>query len=415
MVSIRNLPGWTCAALLLSGATCLSGESFRQPSPPPSTVQGPRPQKLSTSDGKQHALEQETVIEQFKVATDGGALLVPVEFRGNRYWFVLDTGASRSLFDTSLRSILGDPIKSTTIRAPNRDLTVPVFRSPAGTMGKLALPTDSESFCMDLEKMREVFGQEFHGLLGMDFLRKHVFRIDFDHGEVTFLRKPGPDPGQRIPIIFRGNDPYIMVEAEGLIGQGAFLVDTGDCGFTSGSLQPEPFIALARRGFLAIEPQAPTQALTLSGTVKERRGCVSAIILGGFRHEKLVFTESNRNILGLRYWSRYVLTFDFPNSAMYIKKGRQFDQPELHDTSGLVIRRSKGLTVVEAVKRDSPSAQAGIKPRDVLLKINDVNVSKMTLIIIQRLFCKQGKNYCLRVRRGEKEIELTIHLPNRKD
>jgi hypothetical protein len=66
---------------------------------------------------------------------------------------------------------------------------------------------------MDLGKLREAAGLKFDGILGMDFLRNHVVRIDFDNDEVNFLRSVGPNPGVRVPVIFQGNWPCVAVFA----------------------------------------------------------------------------------------------------------------------------------------------------------------------------------------------------------
>jgi hypothetical protein len=384
MRSISSFPGFFAAIILFVGADAISADPTRQ------------------------TVSSEPVLERFKVATDGGLLLLPVELQGKRYLFVLDTGSSYSLYDTSLRSLLGEPIKSQKVQAGNRDITTPIFRSPIGKVGKFALPVDSDAFCMDLGKLREMSGQDFYGLLGMDFLRKHVFRIDFDRGEVTFFRSVGPNPGQRVPLTFRSDCPHVVIEAQGFVGHGRFLVDTGDSGSGSGSLQAKAFALLAKRGFLTLEGQ--TNPEMVSGSATERYGRVRAISLGSFHHKNLQFTESYRNILGLNYWSRYVVTFDFPNSEMYLKKGRQFDRPELRDRSGLELLRRKGQTLVNSVEEDSPAAKAGVKPRDVLLKIDDVNACEMSINRLHRLLCEEGKKCHLLIRRGEKEREIQMVL-----
>jgi hypothetical protein len=333
--------------------------------------------------------------------------------QGKRYHFALDTGSSHSCYDTSFRSLLGDPIRTkTTIWTPDRDITGPVFRSPAAKLGKLELPTDSEAYCLDFSRLRELYGREIDGLIGMDFLKDYVIRIDFDRGEVTFLRSVGANPGHRMPITFQGNYPHVMVEASGLVGQGRFLIDTGSAGFGSGSLQREAFDILARLGKLRLAGESKPESFAVPHVA--RVGHVERIWLGHFNHEKLQFSESRKNILGLNYWARYVVTFDFPNSAIYLKEGRRFNQPEPRDLSGLRLIRKKGQTLVESVVKDSPAAQAGIKPQDVLLRINDVAIGNMSNVGLLRLFRPSVSKYRVRVRRGEEEMEMVIVIGEEK-
>lgn len=398
---------------LLVTSPCRGGESHQRTTTPYPGVELRRTKEERKRAGEQYPADPEPILERFKVATDGDLLLLPIDLKGKRYWFALDTGASIGLYDTSFRPMLGDPVKSERIRGPGEYVTVPVFRSLEGKVGKLSLPTDSECFCIDFAKVREIGGQEVYGCLGMDFLRKHVFRIDFDRGELTFLAKVGSNAGERIPIVFQGNDPYVMMEIRGLVGKNRFHVDTGCSGFISGHLREKSFETLNKLGVIRLD--SPIHHETWVGKRIERIGYVNSVSLRGFVHDDLIFTESNHDVLGLGYLSRYVITFDFPNSAMYLKKGLRFNRPDARNRSGLVIRRIKGSIQVVSVDKDSPSAKAGILPKDVLLSIDDINSSEISLFSIVRLFCEKNKKYRLLIRRGDKELELRIDLSEKDD
>lgn len=407
MRSFPQFIGCLFISVLLTGSVCCGGEPPPQKDTRPPNLEFPRRPSVRESPRDRQTADQEQILERFKIATDGGMLLLPVEIQEKRYWFVVDTGLRTTVFDTSLRSLLGEPVKSTTIRAYDRDITIPIFSAPAVKVGRLSLAKNSEVRCRDLENMREGSGQEFHGILGMDFLRQYAFRLDFDRGELTFLRKVGQKAGEGVPIEFKDGLPCVGVKTRGFTGRGRFLVDTGCVGFASGCIMAEGFDSLAKRGFVTIVCRTHTANLWRSG--EWRIGSVDVIDLGTFRHENLIFGELSGNILGLNYWSRYVVTFDFPNSVIYLKKGRRFDQADIYgDMSGLDIRRRKGEVVVISVASGSPAANAGIKRQDLLLKIDDTDVTKMSLIGSQRLLSMKGKQYRLLIRRGAKKMVMTI-------
>ncbi|HWG45515.1 MAG TPA: PDZ domain-containing protein [Gemmataceae bacterium] len=384
MSSALRLASFFLASALLAGIGCLGGESLR------------------------HEDALPPVLDCFKISTDGGPLLLPVEIQGKSYPFMLKTGASRTIYASLLRPLLGKTIQSNQMRMSDRDITVTFCQPPAAKLGHLDLPKKSPVVCMDLGKMREVSGEKISGLLGMDFLSKHVFRIDFDRGEVTFPPSAGPDAGQRLPIVFVNHLPHVMVEIPGLPARENFVVDTGMAGYVSGDLRREAFTALAKQGKLAIAGQTLTE--TPAGTGTEQIGRIEAISLADYRHEKLLFSKSHQNALGLNYLSRFVVTFDFPNGAIYLKKGRQYDRPDARDLSGLHILRRDGRTLVYSVAESSPAAEVGVKPQDVLLKIDDRKIDEMSLYTIRRLFCAEGKKCRLLIRRGEKEREEVIVL-----
>ena len=154
---------------------------------------------------------RESVLECFKMATEE-QIVLPVELQGKRYLFLLDTGASRSVYDLSLRSLLGKKVQTLPVKVAGQNMKIPLFQSPEGTVGKLALPTNLHVMGIDLEMLHKVSGQEVYGILGMDFLSKHVVRLDFDCGEAVFLRSVGPNPGERITLSFRSKCPYMATE-----------------------------------------------------------------------------------------------------------------------------------------------------------------------------------------------------------
>jgi hypothetical protein len=174
--------------------------------------------------------------------------------------------------------------------------------------------------------MRELFKAEIYGALGMDFLKQHAIRIDFDRAEVTFLQSVGSDPGVRIPVTFEHNVPQVEVKIPGLKKREKFLVDTGHVG-SDGCLRAELFDALAKRGLLT--PAGGRTFETASGFGSVRDGRVEVISLGRIRHKNLLFVRAKLSTLSLYYWAEYkVVTFDFANEAIYLKNRCQPDHPD---------------------------------------------------------------------------------------
>jgi hypothetical protein len=261
---------------------------------------------------------RETVLERFQLSKESKILLLPVDINGKKYSFVLDTGSTITFYDTALRSVLGDPVRSGTIHTPTGEKSTILFRPPAAKVRRFNLPTKSYVACVDLGKWRELLKEEIYGVLGMDFLIEHVFCIDFGRAEVTFLRSLGPDPGVRIPITFEDNVPRVEVTFPGQKEREKCVVDTGYIG-TDGNLRSVLFDDLVKRGFVTLVGQSKSE--TISGSGNTKRGRVETISLGNFRHNNLLFARSKLSNLSLYYWAEYgVVTFDFPNKTMYLKK-----------------------------------------------------------------------------------------------
>ncbi len=395
---IPTLRGRAWLACLVLG-TSLSGLDF-PPSPALSAAPGsPFPARAAP----------ETVIKRFKIAKGRAFLLLPVELKGRKLLFALDTGASSSVYDSSLIPLLGERIGTEEIRTSDGITRVQVFRSPDAKLGSLSLHTGEPVVAADLRRMREASGEEVYGLIGLDFLARHVFRIDPDRGEVVFLRSAGPDPGRRLAVTLEGDVPHVRVHVSGTEEPHLFLVDTGaSSGGGTGLMQAGLFDALARQG--KIKPTDNTLAQSLSGMSLRRRGKVGEIALAGYRHADLIFCASARNVLGLNYWSRYVATFDFPGEAIYLKGGDRFDQPDTQDLSGLTLVRVEGRVLVHSVEDGTPAALAGIKPQDAILKCNGEKTEDIPLVALRRLLAVRGAKVSLLLKQGPDEREVLLVL-----
>ena len=79
-------------------------------------------------------LARKNVLERFEVARNGNALVLPVQFKGKTYRFILDTGASVNLFDVSLP--LGDPIAEINAKGDGeKQARLKVFSAPPASLG----------------------------------------------------------------------------------------------------------------------------------------------------------------------------------------------------------------------------------------------------------------------------------------
>ena len=411
---MRTVAKFTALTLLvglgISGTVTVLMRSSDSGFPESPLGAGPHGEAPPTRPGTADVPNPEDVIERFRLADGVPLLLVTVQFAGKSLPFALDTGSSHGVFDSSLAPLLGDPIATQDLRTTDGVTRVPVFRSPNVELGGLSLRTGEPVVAADLRGLREGLGVEVYGLVGMDFLGRHVFRVDPDRGEVVFLRSSGPDPGRRLAVTLESKVPHVRVQLSGLAEPQSFLVDTGCApGGGTGLMRADTFDALVGRG--RVRPIDTALAASLAGQSLRRRGRVAEAELAGYRHADLIFSTSQHNVLGLNYWSRYVVTFDFPGQAIYLKKGARFDQPDTHDLSGLSVVRAGGRTTVAAVDDGTPAAGAGFRPGDVILKVNGANAGDMTLTAVRRLLAVRGAKVTLVLGRGGKEQETAVALP----
>jgi hypothetical protein len=196
-----------------------------------------------------HGLTPKAVIERFKIAKDGTLVLLPVELKGKQYLFALDTGAVSCIYDSSLIPLLGAPIRTEEVETSDGGTRIQFFQPPDAKLGRSSLWTGFPVVAHDLRRLREGSGEEVYGFIGMDFLAKHVVRIDTDRSEVVFLRSAGPDAGRPLPMTFESNIPYVQVHISGLDEPQLFMVDTGcSPGGGTGLMRGNLFDSLAVQG-----------------------------------------------------------------------------------------------------------------------------------------------------------------------
>jgi hypothetical protein len=341
------------------------------------------------------------VLQEFDVLKDGDLLLVPVTLAGKEYLFGLDTGCSVSVYDASLKHLLGKPRGAVVGATPNGDVKVALYDPPPASVGLLALRSATPVVAADLSRLRRACGHAVYGLVGMDYLKEFIVRIDFDKGEVSFLREVGPSPGRPIGLSRQGNDPFVDLPLPGLPAPVPFNVDTGCVRY--GGIRAEEFGQLIERKQLALA--GVTRSVTLRGVAVRRKGRLGTLSLGGFTHRGLVFEESQYSTLGLDYWSRYTVTFDFPAWTAYLKKGASFGRPAREDRSGLLLGRTGKRTVVDAVEEDSPAAVAGIKVGDEIITVAGRRAEELRMFAIHKMLCaEEGKLAITILREGQERV-----------
>jgi hypothetical protein len=337
--------------------------------------------------------DDKNALARFKVATEGDCLLLPVRFKGKTYQFLLDTGSTVNVFDSSLP--LGKPIDEGNFGGAAGPARLKRYASPEATVGGLPLKSAKPVAALDFTKVRQVIGHEIHGILGMPFLRSHVIQVDFDRGELLLLKEPGRDCGQGFTL--SREEPGILLLRAGVAGydEQEFILDTGAAGCT---LTRESFGAALKRKDLAVF--GTTLAESISGTSSVRLARLKQLSAGEFRFREVVVGEAADNRLGLTFCSRFVLTFDCANDTVYLKKGKNFARPDTQDFSGVYALRKEGKTVIDTLGKGSAAEKAGLKAGDVLVKIDGTKANDLSLFRLRQLFGDAGKKLRLTVRRG---------------
>jgi len=346
------------------------------------------------------------ILERFAVAKNGDCVLVPVRVADREYHFLLDTGAARSGFDTSIP--LGQAIDVVRIVGSTGEFEAKLFHGPAVRVGRISFGPLDSVVGMDLHSLGQALGHPVKGILGMDFLGSVVVHLDADKGELVLLRSAPKNAGVELPISWEPGDlPFVTVG----IGPGEpirFMIDTGMRTFLSGNLRNLEIRSQVGKG--RFRELGKTKIVTISGS--QYRFLFQAVNLhiGEFTVQSPIFSESDTrtpNILGMRFWSRFTATFDFPRRKLYLRKSAKFDRPDRWHESGLHLSRKQGSIEVSAVDPGSPAFRSGLQKGDVLVKLNELNSDTTDLYDLRDSLCDGGQITCI-VSRDSQERRLTI-------
>jgi hypothetical protein len=346
---------------------------------------------------------------EFRIGKEGRLILLPVQLGQKTYSFVLDTGCSRTIFDTTLKGQLGTHLGSTSLMTAGGQLDLQTFDWPRAGLGNQTLKSDRSVLCQDLKEIREFTGEEVFGILGMDVLYSSLLQIDFDNGVVRFLERLPMDReelGEKLSMELPEFDQPTVVAVVGGERLAEFLIDTGA---DAPTLNTRLFDALVKQQLLRIG--MPYDAITPAGRIHVKAGRLDNLSIASFEHESTRVVRGSENAIGLRYLSRFTVTFDFPEEALYLRKGKRYSKPDAGATSGLVLRRIDGLVVVDSVPEDSPAQKAGILAQDVILEIDGKDVAHHDFFSLREILTTEvGRKVAIRIRREGREMSVEIVL-----
>ncbi len=110
------------------------------------------------------AKNQAGVLAEFKIEKGGRDLLLPLRIHEKECLFVVDTGATYSMFDVSLKRFLGEPVGTVEMKTAAEPVRVEQFNPPEAFVGNLDLREGGPIGCLDLELLRRVMGRDVRGI-----------------------------------------------------------------------------------------------------------------------------------------------------------------------------------------------------------------------------------------------------------
>ena len=244
-----------------------------------------------------------------KNAGRGSYLFVTLRMEGDEnLLFLVDTGSPITLFAKSLAPKLGNRLGTVRLRTLYGNQEGGVYTAPKLYLENIQLLTGTNIFTDNFTMQTLIAHRSIKGILGMDCLRHYCIQLDFDAEKIRFL---APDTvnaallGKAFPVTFPwGGIPFI--HHTGLLaGEGTnLLIDTG-ChidGFVEKGAIKGHYLGWWYWLFGKRLPACLWDDQTYTHLLVRRSGSL--------------------NLMGLRFLARHLVTLDFPEQTMYLKRTR---------------------------------------------------------------------------------------------
>ena len=261
--------------------------------------------------------------------------------------------------------------------------------------------------------LRFISGQQCDGILGMDFFARNVVSINFDKNVFT-LNNAVPENIKNTFVAIPLKQSSQCYTLDVLVNQDKHLtlmVDTGDN--SSISLNSEAWQEVF--GNNQTNVLVATIADAANQVAQSKIGVIGHLAIGNLNytnlHAMFIRNPSNPSHIGLGFFKRHNVTFDFANRILYLEPGQNFSTPDKEDMSGLHLIRQGEMTIVYSVDENSPAFNQGIKPKDIVEMVNGQNTSSMTMRVIRRVLkSNDGDKITMQVRRGDNVLNFAFAL-----
>lgn len=357
---------------------------------------------------------------------EDGRIYVPVaSAAGPLGDFILDTGSPVTFLDSTLakRLSLHAQDRRSESGAGRGQIHIMIAQPVVLRVGDTELRVSKPQVGPIDRLLRPYSGRAVPGIVGGEFFRDHIVRIDFRKSRIE-LQSEAELHRRRGAILF----PFDIVEGVP-VARGTIKLPDGttlplrlliDLGAKANLLIASPFVGrnhLLQRFARKIE--MPLGA-GLGGETRYafvRLPKLSVGTAGLIQGSNLIAGLSVRNtlrggfydaLLGAPFLSRYRVTFDYASRQVMFEPNGPVRR-EQFDRSGVFLIAETGSVhrvIVREVLPGSPAAHAGLKRGDVILRIDNRAARDLSLVQVRRLLSSPGKRQVvlelLRNRRTER-------------
>lgn len=265
-------------------------------------------------------------------------------------------------------------------------------------------------------------GMPIHGLLGYEFFNHLAVKINFGDSTITVYRPKDVKlyaKGEKIPISIEDRKPYLETHAclpNGCIKKVKLVVDLG-------AGHPLSLENMTNNHDLPEKAILANLGMGFNGPINGYICRIGQIQLGKYkisnpiscfpkndsvcRHE---YVKRDGN-MGMGLLKKFIVVFDYADSVIYLKPGKNFDQPFEHDMSGLEYYADGDdykRIIISQVEPGSAGDKVGLEKDDEILSINMKPIAKMSLEEVDDIFKSQNNRNLLLEVSHDKKLDMVV-------
>lgn len=357
---------------------------------------------------------------------DDGHIFLQIRINDSKpLWFGVDTGATHSLIDKRWAESLGLKSESNrSIGGAGGYEEAAIFKDVSIKLPGAELYHQT-LWGLPLDAVASAKGREIAGIIGYELFKYFVVDVDYA-AKLMNLYEPGTyeyrGTGQSVPLKVQ-HDGAIYVQAtlkapRGNPIEGEFVIDTGG---NKTLLLARPFVEQHR--LLALVGKTLTvQGGGVGGGIELAMGRLESLRVGpfvisnpiaGLTKTGEIADPGKAGNIGGKFLQRFRVIFDYSRQRMILEPNARLTEAEEWDMSGVALT-SEGPTFnvmkVVRVRENSPGADSGLRPQDVIVAIDGQPATTLTLSKLRIMFTNEGREYLISVKRGALVVPIKIKL-----
>jgi len=353
---------------------------------------------------------------------EGSHIFLKVEVKGigpQKYLF--DTGAARNIISREtadkLALDLNDPFDMQSFGGSQTTYHTVV---PEIKMNDLVLANQPT---LVMENVASP-GQDFVGVIGSRFLLDYIVEIDYENSCFKIFDREKfnyQGEGFEMRINFYNFLPCVNIDIktkDNRAANGFMVIDTGADAYSI-------LLPIAEKKFKISESFNQSVVETVnspSGSFNNITGRVASLCFDNYCVDNVPLkticagddyglnSDQFIGFIGDKLLHRFNLIFDFKSRKVIFEPNTSMNKPKIFNLLGCKFGLYNKGCLITHINAGGSISESGLKLNDLILKINQIDISQYSSTKLLSLFDKEGTVLNLWVNRDDKELEIKLKL-----